>query len=298
MKTRTLGKTDLRVSRLGLGLAEIGLELVLKREDEVIRLLNEALDAGITFLDTAACYGDSEALIGRAVAHRRDEFVLATKAGHPNSGHSGALWTAELIADSIEHSLERLKTDHLDLIQLHSCCPEVLEQGDVIRALLDAKQAGKTRYVGYSGDNEAARWAVESGYFDTLQTSYNLVDQRARVDLFPEAQARGLGIIVKRPIANAAWGYGNGASSLYRQRVRKMAEMGPIPGAPDDLILLALGFTLAHDAVDTAIVGTKNPEHVRANVELVEHRLPIPAEVVAELQRRYDELGNDWFQQE
>ena len=298
MKIRTLGNTDLRVSRLGLGLAEIGFELVLNREEQASRMLNEALDAGITFLDTAACYGDSEVLIGRAVAHRRDEFVLATKAGHSASGCAGASWTAEMVMDSIERSLKRLQTDHLDLVHLHSCSLEVLERGDVIRALLDAKQAGKTRYVGYSGDNEAARWAVESGHFDTLQTSYNLVDQRARADLFRLAQARGLGIIAKRPIANAAWGDGNGAPSLYRQRAHEMTEMGPIPRAPEDPILLALGFTLAHDAVDTAIVGTKNPEHVHANVELVEHRLPIRAEVVAELQRRYDELANDWRQQE
>ncbi len=298
MKTRTLGNTDLRVSRLGLGLAEIGFELLLHREGQASRVLNEALDAGITFLDTAACYGDSEVLIGRAVAHRRDEFVLATKAGHSSSGCTGASWTAEMVTDSIERSLKRLQTDHLDLVHLHSCSLEVLERGDVIRALLDAKQAGKTRYVGYSGDNEAAHWAVESGHFDTLQTSYNLVDQRARADLFPEAQTRGLGIIAKRPIANAAWGGDGGAPSLYRQRAREMAEIGSIPGMPDAPILLALGFTLAHDAVDTAIVGTKNPEHVQANVELVERRLPIPAEAVAELQRRYDKLAKDWRQQE
>jgi len=298
METRTLGNTDLRVSRLGLGLVEIGFELVLKREGQASRVLNEALDAGITFLDTASCYGDSEVLIGRAVAHRRDEFVLATKVGHSTDGYSSASWTAKMITDSIERSLRCLKTDHLDLVQLHSCSLEVLERGDVIRALLDAKQAGKTRYVGYSGDNEAARWAVGSGHFDTLQTSYNLVDQRARTELFPKARAHGLGIIAKRPIANAAWGGDGGAPSLYRQRAREMAEMGTILGAPNDPILLALGFTLAHEAVDTAIVGTKNPEHVQANVELVEHMLPIPAEVVAELQRRYDELANDWRQQE
>jgi hypothetical protein len=298
MKTQTLGNTGLRVSRLGLGLAEIGFELALNREKQASRVLNEALDAGINFLDTAACYGDSEVLVGRAVAHRRDEFVLATKAGHATDGYPGRSWTIRTITDSIDRSLQRLKTDHVDLVQLHSCDLEILEQGDVIRALLDAKQAGKTRYVGYSGDNEAARWAVESGYFDTLQTSYNLVDQRARLDLFSEAQARGLGIIAKRPIANAAWGNGNGAPSLYRQRAHEMAELGPIPGAPEDPILLALGFTLAHDAVATAIVGTKNPKHMQANVKLVEHMLPISAEAVAALQQRYDTLADGWRQQE
>lgn len=298
METRTLGKTGLEVSRLGLGLAEIGFELGLTGEREAGRVLNEALDAGITFLDTAACYGDSEMLIGRTVAHRRDEFILATKAGHSTSGLRGAPWTAETVRDSIERSLERMRTDHVDLVQLHSCSVRVLEQGDVIRALLDAKRAGKTRYVGYSGDNEAARWAVESGHFDALQTSFNLVDQRARTLLFDQAEARGLGIIAKRPIANAAWGGNGSAPSAYRRRAQRMAEMGPIPQTPGDPIVLALGFALAHEAIDTAIVGTKNPEHVRANVEIVEHALPIAEAAVGELRRRYDALADGWAQQE
>jgi hypothetical protein len=138
---------------------------------------------------------------------------------------------------------------------------------------------------------------VESGHFDTLQTSFNLVDQRARTDLFSQAEARGMGIIAKRPIANVVWGGNGGAPSPYRRRARRMAGLGPIPGAPGDPILLSLGFTLAHDAVDTAIVGTKNPEHVRANVEMVERALPIAQEVVDELHRRYDELADGWRQQ-
>jgi len=298
MEMRTLGDTDLQVSRLGLGLAEIGYELGLRGERQASRVLNQALDAGINFLDTAACYRDSEELIGRTVASRRDEFVLATKAGHATNGYPGRSWTAKTVRDSIERSLRRLKTDHVDLIQLHSCSLEVLKQGEVIQALLDAKIAGKTRYMGYSGDNEAARWAVESGHFDTLQTSFNLVDQRARIDLFLLAIEHGLGIIAKRPIANAAWGGNSSAPSPYRRRVEEIRERGPIPGAPDDPILLSLGFTLAHDAVDTAIVGAKNPDHVRANVEMVKQALPIARKAVDELHERYDELADGWRQQE
>ncbi len=300
MELRTLGNTDLKVSRLGLGLAEIGFKLRLGRKRQASRVLNQALDAGINFLDTAACYGNSEMLIGRSVAHRRDEFVLATKAGHSTRDYPGPSWTAETVRDSIERSLERIKTDHLDLVQLHSCSLEVLQQGEVIRALLDAKRAGKTCYVGYSGDNEAARWAVESGHFDTLQTSFNLVDQGARNDLLAAAEARGLGIIAKRPIANAVWAAsGNGdAPAPYRRRAREMRDRGPVPGAPDDPILLALGFTLAHDVIDAAIVGTKNPDHVRANVEMVERGLPIAQEAVNELHRRYDALADGWRQLE
>jgi aryl-alcohol dehydrogenase-like predicted oxidoreductase len=180
---------------------------------------------------------------------------------------------------------------------LHSCGLDILQQGDVIRALLDAKQAGRTRYIGYSGDNEAARWAVESGHFDTLQTSFNPVDQSARTHLFPQATARGIGIIAKRPIANAAWGGNSGAPGPYQQRAQIMTDIGPVPEAPDDPILLALGFTLGHEAIDTAIVGTKNPDHLRANIKMVEEALPIAGEAIVELQQRYDRLADDWRQQ-
>jgi hypothetical protein len=215
---------------------------------------------------------------------------LSTKAGHLAGDDDGRAWTAETVRDSVERSLRRLRTDHLDVVHLHSCGVDVLERGDVIQALQDARQAGKTRYIGYSGDNESAAWAVESGLFDTLQTSYNLVDQRARVGLFARAQEQGMGIIAKRPIANGAWG------AEYHRRAQIVAQEGPIPGTPDNDILLALGFTLAHHAVDTAIVGTGNPDHMRANIRLVEQELPLADETVEELQKRFDRLGVDWSQ--
>jgi aryl-alcohol dehydrogenase-like predicted oxidoreductase len=298
MEKRTFGNTDLNVSRLGVGLSEIG-GLSLGEADTVARLLNTALDNGINFFDTAACYGHSEELVGRAVAERRDEFVLSTKAGHVAGDYTGRPWTAETVRDSIERSLRRLQTDHLDVVHLHSCDVDVLERGDVIRALQEAKQAGKTRYIGYSGDNDSAIWAAESGLFDTLQTSYNLVDQKARARLLPQAEEQGMGIIAKRPIANAAWGASkspSGYAAEYFRRAQRMAGEGPVPGAPDDPILLALGFALAHDAIDTAIVGTRNPEHMEDNIRMVEEALPIREEAVVELQRRFDKLSADWSQ--
>jgi aryl-alcohol dehydrogenase-like predicted oxidoreductase len=299
MQTRRLGKTSLTVSRLGAGLAEIGSRLTLADEARAARVLNTALDGGTNFLDTAACYGISEELIGRTIAHRRDDYILATKAGHVAGGYDGDEWTAQTITDSIERSLTRMATDRLDLVQLHSCGVNVLERGEVIQALLDARQAGKTRYIGYSGDNEAAQWAVRSGQFDTLQTSFSLVDQWARKHLLRQAKAKGMGIIAKRPIANGVW-HANGGSgsqpSEYTRRAEFMARMGPIRDEPEDPILLALGFTLAHDEVDTAIVGTSNPDHMRANIERVETELPIEAGVVSELHRRFDQLGHSWDQ--
>ncbi|MCD6286484.1 MAG: aldo/keto reductase [Anaerolineae bacterium] len=159
METRVLGRTGLEISRLGVGLAEIG-GLDLAEAKQAAEVLNLALDSGITFFDTAACYGNSEELIGRTIAHRRAEFVLATKAGHVAGGYDGESWTAQTVRDSIDRSLKRLRTDHLDVIQLHSCDVDVLERGEVIEVLQEAKQAGKTRFIGYSGDNERALWAV------------------------------------------------------------------------------------------------------------------------------------------
>jgi len=299
METRILGKTGLRVSRLGIGLAEIGaLALDESGEAQAGQVLNAALDAGITFLDTAACYGNSEELIGRTIAHRRQEYVLATKCGHVTGGYEGEEWTAKTIRDSIDRSLRRMRTDHIDLLQLHSCGVDVLKRGEVIQAVLDAKKAGKARFVGYSGDNEAAQWAVESDLFDTLQTSFNLVDQQARIRLFPLARAKGMGIIAKRPIANAAWGAPQSPSAYaddYFERARQMASAGPIPAAGNNRILLAIGFVLAHD-VDTAIIGARRLEHVQENIRLVETLLPLPAEAIEELHRRFDQIGRDWPQ--
>ena len=302
METATLGRTGLKVSRLGAGLVQIG-RLSLREGAMAGRLLGSALDAGVNFFDTAECYGNSEELIGMTVAHRRDEFVLATKAGHVGGGYSGQPWTAQTVRNGIDRSLVRMKTDHVDLIQVHAFDISAPPPDEVLREVFDARDAGKTRFVGYSQENEDAQWAVRSGLFDTLQTAFNLVDQRARHGLFELAASRGIGMIGKRPIANAMWGKaqsGNSPASLEGnnrerfERSRAMAALGPIPGAPDDPVALALGFVLAHEDVATAIVGTGNTEHMLANIEAVEKQLPLSDDVVDELHRRFDRLGRDW----
>ena len=153
--------------------------------------------------------------------------------------------------------------------------------------------------MGYSGDNEAALWAIESGLFDTLQTSFNIVDQSARVKLFGPARARGMGIIIKRPVANGAWGAERspyGYANEYFRRAQVIMDMGPLPGVPDDRMLVAMGFVLAHPEVDTAIVGTRNPSHMLSNVRGLETQTPIATETVDELRRRFDEVGDRWVQ--
>jgi aryl-alcohol dehydrogenase-like predicted oxidoreductase len=261
--------------------------------------LDTALDMGLNFLDTAACYNISEELIGRTITFRRDDYFLATKCGHITGGYEGEDWTAKTVTDSIDRSLKRLQTPYLDLIQLHTCSVEILEKGEVIQVLQDAQNAGKTRFIGYSGDNEDALWAVESGIFDTLQTSFNLVDQKAKTTLFQKAKAQQMGIIVKRPIANGAWGVDqspSGYADQYFARAQALRALGPLPNPPAHRILLALGFAFAHKEVDTFIVGTGNIAHLRANVQWIAKELPIAAETVSELHRRFDRLGQDWRQ--
>src|SRR2546428_12585937 len=176
MEQRRLGKTDMVTSVLGFGGSEIGYQRVSGRT--VARLLGSALDAGLNVIDTAECYEDSEVLIGRAIGARRRELYLFTKCGHAR-GWGRPDWRPASLLSSIERSLQRLQTDYLDLIQLHSCSLAELRQGDAIVALEQARERGWTRYIGYSGDGEAARFATEGGRLDTLQTSISAAHQEA-----------------------------------------------------------------------------------------------------------------------
>lgn len=293
METRQLGQTDLHVTRLAFGGARIGYEDV--TDKDVDTLLNGLLDSGINFLDTAACYDDSEELIGRYVSHRRDEYVLASKCGHVAGDTTGEPWTAETISHSIDRSLERLKTDHIDIIQLHSCSKEVLEQGEAVEAIQQAQQAGKVRYIAYSGDSDNALYAIDMGVFATLQTSFNVVDQKARDAVLPAAVEAEMGIIAKRPIANGAIGHSASPYS-YADAYWERAQSISLPqDAPEDGIELALRFTMSHDAIDTAIVGTTKLRNAQANIESLA-KGPLASAVVESLHNQFDDLGEDWDQ--
>jgi aryl-alcohol dehydrogenase-like predicted oxidoreductase len=222
MERRKLGRTDMTVSVLGFGGSEIGYQEVNVRT--VAKLLGSALDAGLNVIDTAECYENSEELIGNAVATRRREFYLYTKCGH-GGGWARSDWRAKPLLKSIERSLQRLATDHVDLVQLHSCSLAELKKGDVIAALEQARERGLTRYIGYSGDGAAAHYAIECGRFDTLQTSVSIADQEALDLTLPLARKREMGVIAKRPIANVAWRYTRRPESYYADywmRLRKL----------------------------------------------------------------------------
>ncbi len=257
METRAFGGTGMAVGVLGFGGAEIGFDRA--EQALVTRLLNSALDSGLNVIDTAECYLDGEALIGRAVGKRRGEYFLFTKCGHPD--YPGAEdWRPKSLLKSIQRSLKRLRTGHLDVVHLHGCSEEELRRGEVILALQAAKAKGYTRFIGYSGDSGAARCAVESGAFDSLQTSVNIADQES-IDLtLPLAAERGMGVVAKRPIANALWRLdrppANGFHVSYWERLRALGYDFAGVDEHAQAAAIALRFTLAVPGVSTAIVGT------------------------------------------
>jgi aryl-alcohol dehydrogenase-like predicted oxidoreductase len=298
MERRILGQTGMHVSILGFGGAEIGYGHAAQKT--VDRLLGEALDAGLNVIDTAECYLTSEALIGRAVSHRRRDVYLLTKCGHA-AGINRPDWDPRLLAPSIERSLRRLRTDYLDVVQLHSCAADVLHQGEVIDVLQRARAAGKTRYLGYSGDGEAARYAIACGAFDTLQTSINIADQEA-IDLtLPLARARGMGVIAKRPIANVAWQHGTRPADPYIQsyweRLRHL-DYNFLGQALGEAVGTALRFTLDVEGVHTAIVGSARPGRWHQNAALLAAG-PLAREAFEAIRARWHaRAGADWHGEE
>jgi aryl-alcohol dehydrogenase-like predicted oxidoreductase len=272
MEKRRLGKTDMDVSVLGFGGAEIGYEKASAAAVE--QLLKSALDAGLNVIDTAECYRNSEEMIGQAAGDRRKDYYLFTKCGHPLGAESAPNWSQDSILQSIERSLKRLQTDRIDIVFLHSCSESELRKGEVIAALRTARERGHTRYIGYSGDGRAAHYAAESGAFDALQLSINIADQEAINLTLPLAQEKQLGVIAKRPIANAAWKSGHKPIDSYKheywERLRKLNYDFLHNHDLETTIGTALRFTLSVPGVHTAIVGTKNPERWPQNAKLLE----------------------------
>ena len=299
----TLGNTGLEISQLGIGLAEIGrLELDDNGLKQAGLLLNTALDLGINFFDTAECYDNSETIVGKVVKDRRQEYILATKCGHLIEDYGGdeyANWSKDGIQTSIERSLLRLQTDYVDLIQLHSPLLDILKKGEAIEELEKLKKEGKTRFIGCSGDNDVALWAAKCGVFDTIQTSFNITDQLARKQLFQYTKQHKLGLIAKRPIANAAWGAVTSPSEYaneYFERAKTLLKLGPVVDSPDDRFELSIGFVLGHEEINTAIIGTTNSEHLIENVKIIENELPISNSTILDLHRRFDNEGKNWKQ--
>jgi aryl-alcohol dehydrogenase-like predicted oxidoreductase len=270
MEKRQFGKTDMQFSVLGFGGAEIGFNPQ-QTQDDVNVLLNSAIDAGLNLIDTAAGYLTSEKMIGEAISKRRKEFYLITKCGALD-GFTRQDWTKKGILETIETSLRNLKTDYLDIAQLHSCEAEVLKRGEAIEALLRAQEKGYTRYIGYSGDNEDAKFALEMDVFDSLQTSVSIADQSAIDTNIRLAAEKNVGVIAKRPIANAVWRYAEKPDNNYHlpywERIGKL-DFDFLDKSLEEATAIALRFTMTIPGVSTMIVGTTKPNRWQENARYV-----------------------------
>ncbi|MGH7827749.1 MAG: aldo/keto reductase [Candidatus Binatia bacterium] len=291
MEKRKLGQTDMNVSILGFGGSEIGYERV--SSTIVERLLNSALDGGLNVIDTAECYIDSEELIGKAVSSRRKDYYLFTKCGHFH-GWSRPDWTPASLLKSIERSLRRLKTDQVDLLQLHSCSEQELCKGAAIDALKQARDRGYTRYIGYSGDGKAALYAIQCGEFDTLQISVNIADQEALDLTLPRAIENSMGVIAKRPLANFAWASGNrpprdSYGYPYWERLGHL-KYDFLQADTKGSVATALRFTLSIPGVHTAIVGTANPGRFAENASALKTG-PLAHELFESIRSRWRQVA-------
>ena len=292
METRTFGKTGLNVTTLGYG----AMELRHVDEAQADRLLNGVLDAGINFIDTSPDYGPSEDLIGQFIAHRRAEYYLATKCGCnvPLQGGDDAprhIWTAAQVRHNIEHSLKRLKTDYVDVWQVHSADPAELAQSDVLETMLKVKAEGKVRHIAVSMSGRAdghgygqfrPYLADEWRAFEAIQIWYSALT-RASENAITEAAERGMGMIIRGVVRNIdPW-------ENLADFVEKLGLSDLLAGG-ESVAQFLLRFATAHSGLHTTIIGTKSLDHLADNVKAIEAG-PLPADVLTEAKKRLDAAG-------
>ena len=284
--TRTLGRTGADVTILSYGAMELrgrprGPEIA---DEDAGRLLNAVLDGGINLIDTSPDYGRSEELIGSYIGHRRDEFFLASKCGCPLELPADAPppyphdYSPGNVRADVEQSLRRLRTDRLDLVQVHmSPSKATLEENHTVETLKDLQAEGKVRFIGMSGILPNLPDHIAMGVFDVFQIPYSAV-QRDHEELITEAADAGAGTFIRG-------GAARGAASED-----KNWQTGPLSQDPGvgqrnwetsgiaDLLSEAgmsnmefvLRFTLSHPGLSTTIVGTSNPAHLASNIAVAE----------------------------
>ena len=271
-----LGRTGLAVTRLGYG---AGHRRALTEAD-IGSLLNAVLDAGITFIDTANDYGNSEEMIGRYVRHRRREYVLATKCGcHPDGRH---VWTRANLFRGLHESLARLRLDCVDIMQLHNPSVRDVERGQLVEVLQDMRQQGKVRWLGVSTTLPDLPAFLAQGVFDLFQIPYSGLE-REHEEWIERVAQQGGGTIIRGGVALGEPHVGLGLASRWERFRRARLDDLRQPGESRTAFLLRL--TLAQPHVHTAIVGTTNLEHLRENVQAAAAG-PLAADVAAEAWRR------------
>ncbi len=279
MDHRKLGRTGIKVSAISLGTVEIGLDYGIgpdgqaarPLESESARLLHRALDLGINFIDTARAYGESEAIIGRALQGRRHEFVLCSKvlvhAGEPADS------LREKVTSSLHTSLRALSTDSIDIMMIHSAPLEILEWPALIDLLQDLRRSGKFRWIGASVYGEdAALYAIRSGHFDCLQVAFSAVDRRPERRIWEEASSHDVGIVARSVLLKGVLTprYRYLPDHLWELRVasRQLEELANTAGM--SLPELAYRYVLSSALPHTALVGPSNLDELQLSVRFAQ----------------------------
>lgn len=294
MQYRTLGRTGVRVSSLVLGAMNFG-AIGRTTQDEATAIVDAALEGGINLIDTADFYsrGESEEMVGKAIAGRREELVLATKATLPmddERNHQGS--SRRWLVTELDNSLRRLGVDHVDLYQVHRWDPTTSDE-ETLSALTDLQRAGKVRYFGSSTFPAyrivQAQWAARANHLSryvTEQPGYSILQRGVETHVLPVAEEYELGVLVWSPLAS---GWLSGAiregreittsrSAFMPQRFdttipvnrAKLDAVEQLAKVADDagltLIQLALGFVTAHPAVTSAIIGPRTMDHLHSQL--------------------------------
>ncbi len=283
LEKRPLGRTGLESTFIGFGALEIGRDWGLggtgerqRPEDaEAGRVLNSVLDLGLNLIDTAAAYHRSEERIGAHIADRRSEYVLATKCGeHDREPDTFYEFSYRAIRRSIDESLVKLGTDVVDLMQIHFGPDprKVLDDGETVAAMKDARAEGKIRFLGASTGGDIALRCIASGDFDVLQLECSLTNRRDE-GIIRLCGARGIGVLVRGGLA-----CGRLTSRVIphleslneRERSLTTALLALVGGDGRSLTALALQFLYRNPHVSSVLAGTKRIEHLQANLDLLE----------------------------
>jgi aryl-alcohol dehydrogenase-like predicted oxidoreductase len=264
---------------------------------EAGRVLHAALDGGINLIDTSIDYGRSEELIGRHLADRRDEFFLASKCGclmdlpadaAPPYPHD---WSAANVRAGVEQSLRRLRTDRIDLVQVHlSPSPAQMQEDGTIEELLALRDEGKVRFLGMSGILPHLPEHIAMGVFDVFQIPYSAV-QREHEELVARAAGAGAGVLVRGGVARGATAeekaWAPHTIGLAEGEPQRRWEAAQLEELLDGMSRheFVLRFTLSHPAMSSTIVGTSRPDHVESNLAIAA-RGPLPPELYEEAKRR------------
>jgi aryl-alcohol dehydrogenase-like predicted oxidoreductase len=306
IETRTLGRTGVHVTTLGYGAMELrGPGRGPAVDDETAgQVLNAVLDYGINLIDTSIDYGRSEELIGRYLADRREEYFLASKCGcllgDPPLGATPPFphdYTGDNVRSGLEQSLRRLKTDHLDLLQVHiSPSRAQMEADGTVETLLALRAEGKVRFIGMSGTIPHLRDHIAMGVFDVFQIPYSAL-QREHEDLITAAVAAGAGTLIRGGAARGApaedKGWAQGPLGLPEGEGQRRWDSSGVEEILGDMgrLEFVLRFTLSHPGLSSTIVGTSNLEHLRSNVAVAE-KGTLPPDLYAEAKACLDRVGS------